>query len=111
MKKQIEKLDINLFPSDLEEEYTKQKAEWQDNKDKYIREYEEYTPGGFLATGYYSKRPDVGALKADEIFGKEFEEFKEWSNECKNLTSSGQQSVIDKINELVEAFNSLKKTK
>lgn len=102
---QIKKLQINLFPSNLKEKYNEAKLEWQADKDKTIERAEEYIPGGFMSSGYYTKRPDLGKIEADKWYGKEFDSFEEWSIEHLKLNSRGQQDVINKINEIIEVIN------
>lgn len=89
----IEKLDIDLFPESAKQVYEKEKA-------KYIAEYQE--PGFF---GWRS-RPDVAEAKWRNVYPRGYGD---WAQNYYRLNSTGEQNVINKINELVEVVNEGKK--
>ena len=114
----MEKIDIDLFLDANEgydkycKKYKKHEQEWEDRKRNYIADYQEYIPGGIFSTGYYTKRPDVGKIEADKIYGKDFisyhgklKTFNEWKINSNSLSSIGQQEVIDKVNEIIDFIN------
>lgn len=91
----IEKLDINtLFPGP---------EKYEENKRKYIAEYEEYIPGystGFFGwrDGRYENRPDVAKVKWDKAYPKGFEDWREKEFRCSH---SDLKVVEQKINEII----------
>lgn len=102
--RKVEKLDIDLFSKDIVSEsiYEKKRLE-------YISEYEVYeSDGGFFSTGRYRKRPDVGEAKWNSFYPHGYTS---WAAKQQELNAYGQQNVINKINELVELFNALPKSK
>lgn len=101
--KKIKKLSINLFPEGLEDKYKKAKA-------KYIANYKKYEKGystGFFSykSGGYVKKPDIAKAKWNEEYPNGF---KDWRVKHYELSTQGEQNVINKINELVKAVNKLK---
>lgn len=98
--KPIEKININLFPESTSEE------NYNIERNKYIAEYEEYYPG--LFTGGYRHNPKVGEAKWNAMYPLGY---RDWRIVQKQLTALGEQKLIDKINELIEKFNSIHDTK
>lgn len=89
----MKKLEINLFPKEDKATYEKKKLE-------FISGYSEYQPGFF---GHFKvKRPDVGEIEWRKAYP---DGYSDWALEWRHLNAQGQQNVIDKINELVEAVN------
>lgn len=99
----IKKLNITISkPS--REKYNQERAE-------YIARQEEYVPGhstGWFGwrDGHYEKRPDVGEAKWNELYPNGFDSWAEFSGYT--LTSYGEQLVLDKVDELVDAVNGLR---
>lgn len=94
-KKKIKTLRINLFPKSLRTLYVKART-------KFIAEEETYVTGGFFASGDWVKNPVVGEAEWNKKYPDGFDD---WKNNCYQLTSVGQQDVLDKINEIVERLN------
>lgn len=94
--KKINKLDINLFPESVSEE------EYKKARNKYIADYTEYEQGNFFSSGRDVLRPDVGESRWNEMYP---EGYRTWASRRRGLNSYGQQSVIDKINEIIDAMN------
>lgn len=103
MKKKLEKLDIDLFGlirnETLQDEYNKQRAEFIANREKYVPGHSglfSYKPG------HYEKNPQLGEAEWNEKYPNGIESYK---LNCRTLNSIGQQSVIDKINEIIRFVN------
>lgn len=123
VNKKLTKIKTNLFPESLKEEYIRYEEnyknkvkKWEEDKEEFIANYKEWVPGGFLSNGYYVSRPDIGKKQADIKYGKTYEEyewgdkkksFDKWASNYYKLNAVGEQSLIDKINELVDAVNKL----
>ena len=112
-QKEIEKLNINLFPDTLQNQYEKEKSEFDIEKNKQLKAWKERRENTIK-----KNRPDVGLIEADKIwgktfeeqhprFGKEFKSFSVWSSTVYSLNAKGEQEVIDKINELTAQLNFL----
>lgn len=96
----MEKLNINLFPESVSEsKYEKARLE-------FIASYQEYVHT-FLG-GSYESRPDVGEAKWNEMYP---DGYSTWAGRQRSLTAYGEQTLVDKVNELVEAVNKLTKKK
>lgn len=103
--KKIEKLDIDLFPN--------KKGKYEEDRAKYISDYEEYEK--WYSTGFFwwwragrdVKKPDVGEAKWNKKYPEGYES---WIVNNYKLTTTGQQEVIDKMNELVDIVNKLWET-
>jgi hypothetical protein len=101
--KPIEKLEIDMFDDVDLSKYEAAKAE-------YVSGYTVYEPG--YRTGFFGgwrggrrvPRPDVGEAKWAELYPEGYEG---WAREQNRLNAQGEQNVIDKVNELVEAVNTL----
>lgn len=93
----MEKLNINLYEGADEATYLKDRAE-------FIAEYETYEAGSFFETGKYIKNPAVGEAKWN---AKHPEGYESWKGDRYHLNANGEQMLIDKVNELVDAFNAL----
>lgn len=100
--KKIKKLNIDLFEGVTEEKYNEERS-------KYIAEYTVWVDGhstGFF--GYVSgrevHRPDVGEAKWNEYYPHGFDS---WATNQTSLNAKGEQDLINKVNELVEAINAL----
>jgi hypothetical protein len=87
----IEKINIDLFPKDTvnENEYRKKMTE-------YVASHKEYIGGN------YRKNPTIGQAEWNKLYPNGYDD---WANSQQGLTSHGNQSIIDKINELVEWQN------
>ena len=94
-KKTISKLDLDLFRGLTKEQYNEEKA-------KYIAEYTTYKPGGFLILGYHENNPVEGEAQWNKKYPEGYDS---WENEQKILTSRGHQTIIDKVNEIIEFIN------
>lgn len=84
-KKKIETLDIDLFDKP-DSEYNKARANWIAEQLRY----EMYKKRDMAEAAWDAKYPQ----------GK-----RDWINDNIRLTATGEQVLIDKINELVEAYN------
>lgn len=77
--------------------------EYEKAKRKYIAEYQERRQGFLLYE--YVNRPDVAEAKWASDYP---DGWASWvARRGTVLTSSGQQELIDKVNEVVDAFNKL----
>lgn len=97
----IEKLKINLFPeSSSKEVYAKERAE-------FIADYTEHSTGflGYLSGGD-DYRPEIGEAKWNKFYPNGYED---WAGRQRELTAFGEQNVIDKINEIIDVLNKLKR--
>lgn len=110
----MKKLSIDLFSSSLgitKENYEKEKK-------RYIAEFTKYEPTGksnswvgrfFSVQTHYGNvhRPDLAEIRWNEMYPNGFGD---WINhKADKLTSTGQQKVIDKINEIIDFINAPKK--
>lgn len=100
----IQKLNIDLFEGVTESNYAKERAE-------YIAKFTTYERG--YSTGLFGYRngrdvpnPQLGEAKWNERFPKGFND---WRNEQRELTATGHQNIIDKLNEVIEYLNKKKK--
>lgn len=91
----MDKLNINLFEGVTEEKYREKRAE-------YIAKATTYNPGGFLSMGWDKPDPAKGEAEWNAIYP---EGYKSWSSQQFSLNANGEQSVIDKINEIVHWIN------
>jgi hypothetical protein len=101
-KKQIKKLDLNLFP----EEFVNKEI-YEQKKNEYVLKYTVYErgyPTGFLGwrEGRDVPRPDVGEYEWAKMYPNGYES---WANQQRKLSARGQQNVIDKVNEIIAFLN------
>ena len=92
----IIKLNINLFPEWLERQYNERRA-------THIADSRERQKVGIFSSRIV-QTPHVGEAEWNKMYPRGFED---WSMTERNLTSVGQQQLIDKINELTDAVNEL----
>ena len=90
----IKKITINLLTR-TESDYNKAKAE-------FIANYTEYDIGGFLSRPREVHRPDMGVAKWNEIHPNGFTS---WVAKTIQLNAYGEQTLIDKINEIINYLN------
>lgn len=95
----IKKIDYELeFPT---------VKEYEAARAKFIAEYKEYQFSFFSSS--YKQRPDVGEAKWNAYYPQGYST---WAGQNgHHLTGYGQQKVIDKINEIIEALNALTQQK
>lgn len=100
----MKKLDINLFGAyqgkTIEQRYNEKRTDFIANSRRYV-------PGhstGFFGwkDGYYEKTPQIGEAEWNKVYPGGIESFK---IDFMKLNSVGQQNVIDKINEIIDALN------
>ena len=89
---EIEKLDIDLLdePDEIDRQYTKAKADYVYDK---------------INNWSYSK--DKAEASWDKLYPKGQTDW-EKTNGHRHLTSFGQQEVVDRVNECIEAINQMK---
>lgn len=112
-KEKIEKLNINLLPEEDKAEYEKEKAEFIAEYEVLVESTRQYIEGGFFSSGYYIgehahyiKDPIQGQVEWNRKYPNGFNDYKQ---NHRTLTSIGEQNVINKVNELVDAYNKLVK--
>lgn len=93
--KKIKKIDIDLLSEHTQSKYNEDKA-------RFIAGAEEYVQGSYFSFGHYKKVPLVGESRWNNMYPNGYED---WLNEQSRLTSSGEQQLIDKINEIVDVLN------
>ncbi len=97
-KELIQKLNINLFPEESTSE-----SKYKEARAKYIADHERYMPGmGFFSIGRYVKDPVGGEAEWNKLYPSGHES---WRNKQWNLTATGEQNIIDKVNEIVDFIN------
>jgi hypothetical protein len=103
-KKPLKKLNIDLFGSyngkTLQDMYNTRRLEFIAGSERYIKGYSTGLFG--YRDGYYEKTPQVGEAEWNKKYPKGIEDFKE---NFMTLNSVGQQSIINKINEIIKYIN------
>ena len=96
MKKKIEKLNINLFPSEFtsEDAYNKKRAE-------FIADYEIYKP----STSFWGvERDEKDPILGEAEWNKRYPSYNSWKILQRQLNAQGEQNVVDKINEIIDSM-------
>lgn len=108
----IEKLDLDLFEDAQEDDYTKARAKFIAEYEKYVPSTREYHPGGFFSSGYWTGKERH--KEKDPILGEaEWNQrcpsgYKDWAGGKRSLNAYGEQMLIDKMNEIIEFLNTTK---
>lgn len=114
MRKEIEKLEINLFPEELTGEsiYLQKRAKYIADYKVYVDSTREYHSGGLFSSGYWtgeysheSNDPVKGEAEWNRIYP---EGYAGWRSIQQSLNAIGEQKLIDKLNEVIAAVNELK---
>lgn len=87
--KKIELLKIDLFPKETVNEKV-----FETQKKFYIDNYK--------TKGFFGGKNPEEALRN---WNKAYPTYKIWANTQRELNAEGQQNVVNKVNEVVEAFN------
>ena len=93
----IKKLKIDLLPDSDQDEYEK-------NRLAFIADYTVIKGVGFFSSGYYAKDSVAGEAEWNKRYPKGIYS---WKSKYRQLNSYGEQTVIDKINEIIETTNKL----
>mgnify|MGYP007082036607 CR=1 FL=1 len=81
---------------------SKTESDYLTARNRFIANYEEFVAGGFLESSRYVKNPQIGEAKWNLIYPNGFND---WINLQETLSATGEQNVIDKINEIIDKLN------
>lgn len=93
----MEKINVELLAPNLEK--------YEDSRREYIATYEEYRPGSLFSPGYYVKRPD----SAEAHWNRDYPRgFPDWREAVTPVRFSDLETLVNKINEVIDVLSSKK---